>query len=93
MRMVMLYHLESDHNRAVQEFVHDIKQIKNTDVELLSLETRDGADMARLYDIVHYPALLAVSDNGDLIKNWEGLPLPLMDEAASYVIVTSSTPK
>lgn len=53
-------------------------------VELVNLDTRDGAATASLYDIVRYPALLALSDDGQLIRSWEGEQLPLVSEVASY---------
>ena len=53
-------------------------------VELLSLNTRDGAAMASLYDVVAYPAILALADNGSVLNLWEGVPLPLMQEVAGF---------
>lgn len=40
--------------------------------------------MARLYDVVQYPALLAIEGNGGLAQYWQGDVLPLMDEVAGY---------
>ncbi len=54
-------------------------------LELLSLNTRDGAATASLYDVMSYPSILAIADNGSVINLWQGEPLPLMDEVAGYV--------
>lgn len=69
----------------VEEYAHDFEHFKGTPIELVSLETRQGADTAALYAIMQYPALLVRRDNGDLIKHWEGEPLPLMNEVAGYL--------
>lgn len=84
MRAYILYHPRSDHSRTVEEYANDFERIKGKKIELLSLETREGADMAGLYGIVQYPAVIALRQDGQLLKNWEGLPLPLMNELAAY---------
>lgn len=84
MKVRILYHPNSDHARMVEEYAADFHRIKGEIIELLSLETREGADLARLYDIVRYPAVIATRDNGELLKHWEGSELPLMDEVAAY---------
>jgi len=85
MKVSILYHPESEFARRVEEYAHDFERQKGKTIELLSLETRQGADLAALYEIVRYPALLIRQDNGDLIKHWEGELLPLMNEVAGYL--------
>ena len=84
MKVVALYHPESDHARAVLDYARDFERIKGVPIELVSLETKDGAHLARLYDIVQYPAIIVTAEGGALLKHWEALPLPLMDEVAAY---------
>jgi len=65
--------------------VHDFEHIKGTPIKAVSLETRDGAAMATLYGVERYPAILAVKeDDHVLVKHWEGLPLPTMNEVDGY---------
>lgn len=85
MKASILYHPQSEFSRMVEEYSHDFEHFKGTPIELISLETKPGADLAALYGIVKYPALLVRRDNGDLIKHWEGDPLPLMNEVAGYL--------
>lgn len=84
MKVVILYHPESDRAREVEIYARDYDSSQHREIELISLETREGADMARLYDIVKYPAVLAVRDNGELLKHWQEEQLPLMQEVAAY---------
>jgi spore cortex formation protein SpoVR/YcgB (stage V sporulation) len=86
MKVVILYHPESDHARAVETYARDYDSSHHGEIELISLETKQGADMARLYDVVKYPAVLAIRDNGELLKQWQEEQLPLMQEVASYQI-------
>jgi len=53
-------------------------------IDLVSVNTRDGAATASLYDIVAYPAVLVIADDGRLVSFWQGLPMPLMDDVAGY---------
>jgi hypothetical protein len=85
MKASILYHPSSEHARAVEEYAHDFERQKGKPVELISLETKEGAHLARLYGIVSYPAVLARQDNGDLVKHWEGETLPLMNEIEGYL--------
>ena len=87
MRAVVLYHPKSDHGGIVEDYAHDFKRFKGRQLELLSLETRDGWSMASLYDVTSYPAILALADDGKVLKLWQGMPLPLMDEVQSYLPV------
>lgn len=84
MKVVILYHPKSDHARAVETYARDYESFQHGEIKLISLETKEGADMARLYDIVKYPAVLAVRDGGELLKHWQEEQLPLMQEVASY---------
>lgn len=84
MKICMLYHPESEFSRMIEEYSRDFERTRGKAIELVSLETREGAGMAKLYDIVQYPALLAIREDGSLMKNWEGDQLPLMNELAAY---------
>lgn len=84
MRIVILYHPQSDHIGLVDGYVQDFKRFKGRDIERISLETVEGADMAKLYDIVRYPALLVIGPEGSLIQQWQGTLLPLMDQLSYY---------
>jgi hypothetical protein len=85
MKVVILYRPDSEHARAVDTFVHDFK-VRNSDthIELEDVDGREGSAMASLYDIMQYPAILVLSNDGSLLKMWVGDELPLIDEVASY---------
>ena len=85
MKVVVLYRPNSEHARKVEEFVHNLERTHGTRrVELVSLDTRDGSSTASLYDVVQYPAILALRDDGQILREWEGDMLPLTNEVAYY---------
>ena len=78
MKIVILYHPQSDHSRIIEEYVHDFaKRNPEVSLEAMSVDTRDGANMATTYDVVSYPTMIAVRENGELTQAWPGLPLAL----------------
>jgi hypothetical protein len=85
-KLLILYRPDSEHETDVTSFVRDFQRRYEVGqkVELVSLNTREGVAIASLYDVVAYPAVLVLGDNGSLINFWQGLPLPLMDDVAGY---------
>lgn len=85
-KLVILYRPNSEHATAVESFVRDFQHQHDAGkVELLSVNTRDGAATASLYDVMAYPTIMALADNGSVLNMWQGETLPLMDEVASYM--------
>ena len=89
MRLLILYRPNSEHSARVEEFVRDFQSRHDIGkkLELLSLSTRDGAATASLYDVMAYPAILALGDDGSVLNSWEGESLPLQDEVAGYLSI------
>lgn len=85
MKAIVLYHPISEHAGMVADYAREYKRLKNKELELISLETVEGAEMARLYDITVYPAVLTTQENGQLNHLWQGGTLPLMSELEAYL--------
>jgi hypothetical protein len=84
MKLVALYHPKSDHGGVVMDYAKEFENHKKKPLELVSLETIEGADMANIYDVTQYPAFLVIRDDGSLLRLWQGTTLPLMDELSYY---------
>jgi hypothetical protein len=84
MRTLILYHPQSDHIGLVQDYVQNYIRFKGRAIELVSLETKEGDDLAKLYDVTSYPAILVIGPDGQLIHLWQNGLLPLMDELSAY---------
>jgi hypothetical protein len=85
-KLLVLYRPNSEHETEVESFVRDFQHRYEVGrkLEMVSLNTRDGAATASLYDVVSYPAILVLGDDGSMVGMWQGTPLPLMDEVAAY---------
>ncbi|HLC91698.1 MAG TPA: hypothetical protein VJC09_01470 [Candidatus Saccharimonadales bacterium] len=84
MKVYIIYQSDSDHARRVEEYVHDFRKEQVTrKVDLLDVNTEEGARQAELYDVVQYPAVLALANDGQILKSWQG-EFPLMNELAYY---------
>jgi len=85
MRTVILYHPNSDKAGMAEDYKRDFeKRHQGKKIDMLSLETVEGAEMAKLYDVVRYPAILAIGPDGVLLALWQDQPWPLMDEVSAY---------
>jgi len=81
---VVLYRPNSEHSRQVEEFVHDFIRFEPTrTVDLIDVDSPFGVAKCEVYDIVRYPSILALGDDGVLLRSWSG-ELPLMDELSYY---------
>jgi thioredoxin-like negative regulator of GroEL len=86
MKVLILYRPNSEHASTVESFVRDFQHQHDMGekVELVSVNTRDGASTAALYDIWEFPTVVALAGDGHMLNMWQGLPLPLMDEVVAY---------
>jgi hypothetical protein len=85
MRAVVIYKEESDHAREVSDYLRDFLRQTGHELETLDPESAAGADFCRAYDIVEYPSIVALSDDGVLQTLWRGRPLPTISEVSYYV--------
>lgn len=85
MRVVVVYKDASDHAREVRDYLGDFYRQTGRELEVVDPETREGADFCRTYDVVEYPSLIALSDDGMVQNLWRGRPLPTISEVSYYV--------
>lgn len=86
MKLLVLYRPDSEYAADVETFVRDFQRLHDIGdrLEILSVNTRDGASMSNLYDVMSFPSFLALADNGSVLNSWQG-SIPLMDEVAGYI--------
>jgi hypothetical protein len=84
MKVAVLYRSNSDHERSVLEFEYEFEHRTGRSFDKYDVNTRDGAAMASLYDIMQYPCVLALSDDGRMLQMWQGGNLPLINEVTYY---------
>lgn len=86
MRVVVLYRSKSEHGRTVETMLRDYNMRNARDIEAIDIDSRDGTEMAKLYGVTQYPAIIAMASDGQMQKMWQGLPLPLINEIDFYAI-------
>lgn len=85
MKVVILYRPNSEHGRTVEEFIREFKvRYGDNRLELLDVDSREGSAMANLYGVMQYPTLLALREDGSILKTWEGESLPVMNDVSYY---------
>jgi len=85
MRVAVLYHPKGEHGGVVEDYARDFERHSpGKKLDLVSLETIEGSEMAKLYDVVRYPAVLATADDGHLLQLWQEDTLPLMRDLDYY---------
>lgn len=85
MKTIVVYKEETDYARDVTDYLRDFYRQTGHELEIINPDTPDGVDFCRAYDIVEYPSIVALSDDGALQNLWRGLPLPTISEVSYYV--------
>jgi hypothetical protein len=85
MKVVVIYKDNTDHAREVIDYMRDFKQQTGHDLETLDPESSEGVSFCRTYDILQFPSVIAISDEGQMQNIWQGTPLPTISEVSYYV--------
>ncbi len=85
MRVVVVYKDGTEETRAVTDFLRDHERVTGRRLEELNPDSPAGAEFCRTYDIVEYPTIIALSNDGQMQQMWRGLPLPTINEVSYYV--------
>jgi hypothetical protein len=85
MSAFLFYKVESDHARAVTDFLHDFEKRTGKTLEVVDPDSPRGENLRELYDVMMYPTIIATDDDGRLKEAWRGEPMPLIDEVSFYV--------
>lgn len=84
MKVVVVYRDNNDYTREVTDYLRDFSQRTAKTIEEKDPDSTDGEAFCRAYDIVQYPTIIALSDDGRVHNMWSGTPLPTIDEVAYY---------
>lgn len=87
MKLVVFYRRNAEYTRSTEEYLEDLQahhDIDESKIQIMDVDSREGADLARAYDVVAYPGMVVVDDMGGFVKLWSG-ELPLQNELMSYM--------
>lgn len=85
MRVVVVYKDASDYAREVSDYLADFERQTGRQLETMNPDTREGTAFCQAYDIVEYPTMIALADDGSMQNMWRGRPLPTISEVSYYV--------
>ena len=84
MRTFIVTKDNTDYARTVTDWMRDFSRQTGKVLEVVDPESPSGLATCSAYDIVEYPTVVAVDDNGALQLMWRGLPLPTISEVSYY---------
>lgn len=84
MRAVVVYRSDSEHGSTVEGYLRDFTRQTGSQLETIDPDTLEGISLCRTYDIVEYPTVVALSEDGQVQSSWRGLPLPTINELSYY---------
>lgn len=85
MRVVIIFKDNTDYSRTVLDFLRDFEHQTGHQLETIDPDTAEGTQFCESYDIMQYPTILALSDDGQMQNMWTSLPLPTINEVSYYV--------
>ena len=84
MRVVVITKDNAEYSRMVTTFINDFARQTGRSLEVLDPDTLEGESFCRAYDIVEYPTIIALSDDGHMQNIWRGTTLPTINEVSYY---------
>lgn len=85
MKVLILYRQDSETHRVVDEFIHEFqRRYPEAELTLMDADSVEGSQKADVYDVLQYPTVLALSNDGSTLQRWDNGMMPLMSELAYY---------
>jgi len=84
MRVVVITKENTDYARAVDTFITDFARQTGRELEVLDPDSSEGSSFCRTYDIVQYPSIIALGNDGQMQNLWAGTMLPTISEVSYY---------
>ncbi|MDR1032912.1 MAG: hypothetical protein LBL84_02780 [Candidatus Nomurabacteria bacterium] len=85
MRVVVVYKDFTEYSREVSDYLRDFKKITSHELETLDPDSIEGELFCRAHDIVEYPSIVALTQDGQVHQVWKGRPLPAFNEVSYYI--------
>lgn len=84
MRVVCVWKENADYSREMADWLESFQRRTSKEIESIDPESANGSNFAGIYDVVEYPTLLALADDGRVLEAWRGMPLPRIDEVSYF---------
>lgn len=85
MKAVILYKPDTETDTQMQDYLREFNHRTGKDIELVDADSPRGVELGKLYDILSFPALLALEDDGRFMEAWPEIDKwPTMSELTYY---------
>ena len=80
MRTVVVTREQRDYAREVREWLREYDRRAGTPAEVVDPDSREGIGFTGAYDLMEFPAVMVLQDDGAVVSIWRGTPMPPIDE-------------
>lgn len=84
MRVVCIFRDNEDYTRTVTDWLENFRRQTGKTIETMNPD--ENTDFCVTYDIVEYPTIIALGNNGEVMAMWRGRNMPLINEVLYYTI-------
>lgn len=84
MRLICLYRDNEDYTRSVTDWLENFRRQTGREVETMNPD--EQPNFCETYDILEFPTIIALGDDGSVRSVWSGKDLPLIDDVLFYAI-------
>lgn len=85
MKVSVLYRPNSEHDTRVQNYARDFERQVGKKLELVDADTAEAVEVAKIHDIVQYPAILVTEEDGSFVQLWTDIDaFPTFSELSYY---------
>lgn len=84
MRVICIFRDNQDYTRSVTDWLENFR--RQTGREIETMDPDENVNFCETYDIVEYPTIIALDNQGSVREMWRGRDLPLINEVLYYTI-------
>lgn len=85
MKAIILYQPDTELETSVHEYVREFGRETGKTIALVDSSSQQGVDIAKMYDILQFPAIVVFKDDGAYVDSWvERDKWPTISELSYY---------
>lgn len=84
MRVICIYRDNEEYTRTVTDWLEDFYRQTGREIETMNPDENTG--FCEAYDVVEYPTIIVLDNNGSVLASWRGPMMPLKNEVLYYII-------
>lgn len=85
MRVVVVWRDNTEYAREVISWMEEFERATGKSIESLSPDSIDGEIFVRARDIMQYPTVVVVKDDGIVVREFKGTPLPQFEDVSYFL--------